>query len=92
VRQAGRLSLDSEYSRYEAIAAMLGVPACSMIPRVDAGKLTFAVEGSSRSEMTASDPKRTLLRCYLLGFPDRDRCLRARGGLPFEYLDAYAGS
>ena len=38
---------------------MLGVPACSMIPRVDAGKLTFAVEGSSRSEMTASDPKRT---------------------------------
>ena len=38
---------------------MLGVPACSMSPRVDAGKLTFAVEGSSRSEMTASDPKET---------------------------------
>jgi hypothetical protein len=56
VRQAGRLSLDSEYSCYEAIAAMLGVPACFTIPPADAGKLTFAMEGSGRSEMTASDP------------------------------------
>ena len=28
---------------------MLGVPACSMIPRVDAGKLTFAVEEAAEA-------------------------------------------